>query len=145
MSLDRPIRFIRLLQTEHGQFNGFHSTCTDIVDFSIGVRAGGGEGGCSPPKYGQLRFFGQQEKIWVKPVFKDVSMFFIIIIILKRQIFSILTRSRRNNSVTFTRVSGCLARDEFLVIREGYHMLIFFLLGTVLHCTGWNGLFPVVK
>ena len=52
----------------------------------IGVRAGGGEGGCSPPppKFGQLRFFGQQEKIWAKPVFKDVSMFFIIIIVLKR-------------------------------------------------------------
>ena len=42
----------------------------------IGVRAGGGgEGGCSPPDFGQLRFLGQQEKIWAKPVFKDVSMF----------------------------------------------------------------------
>ena len=41
----------------------------------IGVRAGGGEGGCSPPNFGQLRFLGQQEKIWAKPVFKDVSMF----------------------------------------------------------------------
>ena len=36
----------------------------------------GGEGGCSPPpNFGQLRFFGQREKIWAKPVFKDVSMF----------------------------------------------------------------------
>ena len=25
--------------------------------------------------FGQLRFFGQQEKIWAKTVFKDVSMF----------------------------------------------------------------------
>ena len=48
----------------------------------IGVRAGGeggggGEGGCSPPppQFGQLIFFGQQEKIWAKPVFKDVFMF----------------------------------------------------------------------
>ena len=44
----------------------------------------GGEGDCSPPKFGQLRFFGQHEKIWAKPVFEDVSMFFIFIIILKR-------------------------------------------------------------
>ena len=45
----------------------------------IGVRAGGGEGGCSPhppPNCGQLRFVRQQEKIWAKPVFKDVSMLF---------------------------------------------------------------------
>ena len=42
----------------------------------IGVRAGGGKGGCSPPpNFGQLRFFGQREKIWAKPVLKDVSMF----------------------------------------------------------------------
>ena len=50
----------------------------------IGVRAGGARGAAAPPNFGQLRFFGQQEKIWAKPVFKDVSMFFIIIIILKR-------------------------------------------------------------
>ena len=37
----------------------------------------GSEGGCSPPQvFGQLRFFGQQEKVWAKPGFKDVSMFF---------------------------------------------------------------------
>ena len=46
----------------------------------------GGEGGGgqpSPEIFGQLRFFGQQEEIWARPVFKDVS-FFIIIIILKK-------------------------------------------------------------
>ena len=55
----------------------------------IGVRAGGGgaRGASAPPNFGQLRFFGQLEKIWAKPVFKDVSMFFIS---LKRQIFSTL-------------------------------------------------------
>ena len=42
---------------------------------------GGARGAAAPPKFGQLRFFGQREKIWAKPVFKDVSMFFIIIII----------------------------------------------------------------
>ena len=47
-----------------------------------GGRGGGGglvgEGGWSPPprNFGQLTFFGQQDKIWAKPVFKDVSMFF---------------------------------------------------------------------
>ena len=39
----------------------------------------GGEGGCSPPpNFGQLRFFGQHEKIWAKPVFKDVCMFLLL-------------------------------------------------------------------
>ena len=38
-----------------------------------------------------------------------------------------------DNPVTFTRDSGCQARDEHLFIREGYHILSFFLsLGTVL-------------
>ena len=33
---------------------------------------------CLPasPNFGQLGFFGQQEKIWAKPGFKDVFMFF---------------------------------------------------------------------
>ena len=44
--------------------------------FSIGVRAGGSRGTAAPPNFGQLGFFGQQEKIWAKPGFKDVSMFF---------------------------------------------------------------------
>ena len=42
----------------------------------IGVRAGGARGAAAPPNFGQLRFFGQQEKIWAKPFFKDVSVFF---------------------------------------------------------------------
>ena len=43
----------------------------------IGVRAGGGRGGAAaPPNFGQLRFFGQGEKIWAKPAFKDVSILF---------------------------------------------------------------------
>ena len=36
---------------------------------------GGARGAAAPPNFGQLRFFGQREKIWAKPVFKDVSMF----------------------------------------------------------------------
>ena len=50
-------------------------TCIGI-GLSIGVRAGGARGAAAPPKFGQLRFFGQQEKIWAKPVFTDVSMFY---------------------------------------------------------------------
>ena len=41
----------------------------------IGARAGGARGAEGPPNFGQLRFFGQREKIWAKSVFKDVSMF----------------------------------------------------------------------
>lgn len=54
------------------------------------------------------------------------------------------------NLVSFTQDSGCLASDEFLVISEGYHMLIyifavFLLLGTVLHGTSWCGVLSVVN
>ena len=49
----------------------------------VGVRAGGGGGGArgaaALPNFGQLRFFGQQGKIWAKPVFKDVSMFILLL------------------------------------------------------------------
>ena len=33
----------------------------------IGVRAGGARGAEAPPNFGQLSFFGQQQKIWAKP------------------------------------------------------------------------------
>ena len=46
---------------------------------SIGVRAGGARGAAAPPNFGQLRFFGQHEYIWAKPVFKDVSMFLLLL------------------------------------------------------------------
>ena len=42
---------------------------------NIGVRAGRAMGAGAPPNFGQLRFFGRHEKIWAKPVFKDVCMF----------------------------------------------------------------------
>ena len=42
----------------------------------IGVRAGGARGAAAPLNFGQLKFFGQQKKIWAKPAFKDVFMFF---------------------------------------------------------------------
>ena len=58
-----------------------------FVALNIGVRAGGARGAEAPPNFGQLRFFGQLEKVWAKPVFNYVSMFFIS---LKRQILSTL-------------------------------------------------------
>ena len=52
---------------------------TTLTPFPVGVRTGGGgkggfvgEGVCSLPPPN----FGQQEKIWAKPVFKDISMLF---------------------------------------------------------------------
>ena len=42
---------------------------------AIGVRAGGARRAAAPPNFGQLSFLGQQEKIWAKADFKDVSMF----------------------------------------------------------------------
>ena len=96
----------------------------------IGVR-GGTRGAAAPPKFEQLRFFGQQEKIWAKPGFKDVSLFFYCYF----EEINILFYShknpdvgRRNNQVTFSRDIGCLARDEFLVIRKGYHTLIYIFI-----------------
>ena len=44
----------------------------------IGVRAGGARRAAAPPNFGQLRFFGQQEKIWAKQFFKDVSVLLFI-------------------------------------------------------------------
>ena len=46
------------------------------IEMNIGVRAGGARGAAAPPSFGQLRFFGQQEKIWAKPVLKTFPCFF---------------------------------------------------------------------
>ena len=45
-----------------------------------GRGGGGSRRAAVPPDFGQLRFFGQQEKIWAKPVLKDVSTFCLIIL-----------------------------------------------------------------
>ena len=44
----------------------------------------GGEGGCSPPKVWATQIFWAARENLGKASFKDVSMFFIFIIILKR-------------------------------------------------------------
>ena len=107
-----------------------------VIDVWAGGRGGGGGGGGGgpppppppPPQYlgnsdflGSKRKFGQRQFLKTFPCFsyyyfEEINIFY----------------NNRNNPVTFTRESDCLARDEFLVIREGYHKLIFLLLGTVL-------------
>ena len=37
---------------------------------------GGARRAAGPPKFGQLRFFGQQEKIWAKPLLKTSPCLF---------------------------------------------------------------------
>ena len=44
----------------------------------IGVRAGGARGAAAPQILGNSDFLGQHEKIWAKPVFKDVCMFLLL-------------------------------------------------------------------
>ena len=48
-----------------------------VTGLIIGVQAGGARGAAAaPPNFGQLRFFGQQEKIWAKPGLKTFPCFF---------------------------------------------------------------------
>ena len=76
----------------------------------------GGRGGLQPPQsLGNSDFLGSKRKFGQSQFLKTFPCFLL------------------------------LSHDEFLVIREGYHMLVFFLLGTVLHCTSWSGLFPVMN
>ena len=71
--------YLPTLGTRESHASGLKTSISRMKDiFSrLHRRTGrGDEGGCSPPNFGQLGFFGQQEKIWAKPGFKDVSMFF---------------------------------------------------------------------
>ena len=92
----------------------------------------GARGAAAPPNFGQIIFFGQQEKIWEKAFFKDISVFFFIS--LKRQIFSILIWSQRNNPVTFSRKHSQWLLSTWWVsgYREGYHLLIYIFI--VFYC-----------
>ena len=49
---------------------------TERNEFIISVKGPGGRGGLQPPPAPPPPNFGQQDKIWTKPGFKDVSMFF---------------------------------------------------------------------
>ena len=48
---------------------------------TIGVRAGGARGAAAPPNFGQLRFFGQREKIWEIQFLKTFPCLFNLIIL----------------------------------------------------------------
>ena len=51
--------------------------CTGIAEvIGIGVRAGGARGAAAPPKFGQLRCFGQQEKFGQSQFLKKFLCFF---------------------------------------------------------------------
>ena len=102
--------------------------------------AGEARGAAAPSNFGQLKVFGQHEKIWAKPVFKDVCMF--LLLFWRDLIFSILTWSQHNNPVTLTRDRGCLARDEFLHGYKGKVSYANFFYCWALYC---NGLFPLVN
>ena len=92
--------------------------------------------GCSPPppKFWAIQIFWAAREIWAKPVFKDVFKFFIEI----DRYFLFLPEFKNGKPVKFTRESGCLARDELLVISKGGHKLIYIFLFFVFvlgHCT----------
>ena len=96
------------------------------------------------PKFSSPPFFGGNKiKLGRRQFLKTFSCFFYYYYFIIFYVFKLLTWSRRNISVTSTRGSGWLARDEFLVIREGYQMLIsifvFFLIlfGTALAGMGY--------
>ena len=71
--------YILIVLLTVNRFVVFRPIITDVI---IGVLAGGGEGGCSPPRnFGQLRFFGQQEKKFGQSqLLKTFSCFFISIL-----------------------------------------------------------------
>ena len=119
-----------------------------------GVRARGAKGGL-PQIFEPPSFWRQQEKIWAEPVFKDVFMFFFLLLLfiflfflcfmyflclLLFYYFSCFL-SFNLKSVQYSSYSGCLARDEFLVILGRLyvilHICIFLLFGTALAGMGY--------
>ena len=94
----------------------------------IGVRAGGGEGGCSPPP---PKFWATRENLG-KARFKRRFVVFLLLFWRHKYFIFYSDKNpdvgRRNNQVTFSRDIGCLASEEFLVIRKGYHTLIYLFI-----------------
>ena len=92
----------------------------------------GGRGGLQPPQIlgnsdflGITRKFGQSQFLKTSPClyyyFEEINIFYF-----KPEVGVIIQLHWHETA------SDCLARDEFLVMREGYHMLIFCIVG---HCT----------
>ena len=85
--LETPMKFMKLgfskgpnlltinTKTERPRkYSVFVFFCFIII--IIGVRAGGARGAAAPPKFGQLRFFGQQEKFGQSQFLKKFLCFF---------------------------------------------------------------------
>ena len=105
----------------------------------MGCGGGGGGGWKAPLEFGQLRFFGQQEKFGQSQFLKKFARVCACcsFSFSKRDIFY-FTEVSVVKSVKFTQDSGCPARDEFLVNFKENHILIYMyafavvlLLGTV--------------
>ena len=77
-------------------------------------RPGGGGGGRTPPPKKKKKKIWVAREIWAKPVLKDVFKLFW----LKTKYFLFLPEVGIVKPVKFTRDSGCLARDELLVISK---------------------------
>ena len=109
----------------------------------IGVRAGGARGAAAPPPkiLGNSGFFGREEKFGQSQFLKIFSSFSFLI----HRYFLFLSEVGIDKALKFTRDSGCLTRDEVLVISKGDYKLIYIFLFfcvffehcTVLHCTSW--------
>ena len=71
--------YILIVLLTVNRFVVFHPIITDVI---IGVRTGGGARGAAAPRnFGQLRFFGQQEKKFGQSqLLKTFSCFFISIL-----------------------------------------------------------------
>ena len=130
---------------EFGPYSGFVMALKEIIASPHRRTGRGGGGGLQPPQIlGNSDFLGRKRKFGQSYFLKTFPCFFIS---LKRQIFSILiwkkSWNQRNNPVTFSRDthSGCLARDEFLVIGKGitcwFTYLYFFIVD---HCTALHWL-----
>ena len=70
--------YILIVLLTVNRFVVFRPIITDVI---IGVRAGGARGAAAPRNFGQLRFFGQQEKKFGQSqLLKTFSCFFISIL-----------------------------------------------------------------
>ena len=95
-------------------------------------------GGLQAPKIWATWIFWAAREIWAKPIFKEVCMCVCVFFFSKRDIsyFKLVSVVK---PVKFTRDSGCLARDEFLAIIKGDHILIYLYICDPSHKKGADG------
>ena len=132
----------------------YRSFSTTVKSFSIPgwghSRRGRGAAALLPLQIWATYIFWAARAVWAKQILKEVYMYVCMLLLcfffsedryLNRYfLFEIEVSTVK--PVQFTRESGCLPHDEFLVIFERDHSLtymyvfaIVLLLGTVLHCT----------